>query len=197
MPNARPDTRPNARRPFRRFATLATALGLAACTSVPGSGVSVDYYNVRGTTAQQIDNEIRRLGPNDGHALAVARIRMIPDVSYDRSGGRCSFERARVGVNAAVTLPRFLDRNRTDPQLKQAIDNLDEYARFHEAVHVAIANEYADRIAAALGQLPAQPTCDALDSQAAAVSRALLKQHDGAQKKFDRDEQRRLAALTS
>lgn len=184
-------------RPLRRLAALGAVLALAACSAVPGSGVSVDYYNVRGTTAKQIDNEIRRLGPNDGHALAVARIRMIPDVSYDRTGGRCRFDRARVGVNAAVTLPRFTDRNRTDPQLKRAIDNLDEYARFHEAVHVAIANEYADRIASALGGLPAQPSCETLDGQAAAVSRALLKQHDAAQRKFDRDEQRRLRALTS
>lgn len=182
---------------LRPFAAAALAFGLAACSAVPGSGVSVDYYNVRGTTARQIDNEIRRFGPNDGHALAVARIRMIPDVAYDRSGGRCRFSRARVGVNAAVTLPRFIDRNRTDAQLKRAIDNLDEYARFHEAVHVAIANEYADRIGTALRDLPAQASCETLDSQAAAVSRALLKQHDGAQKKFDRDEQRRLAALTS
>ena len=185
------------RRPLAAVAALGVALGLAACSAVPGSGVSVDYYNVRGTTARQIDDEIRRLGPNDGHALAVARIRMIPDVSYDRTGGTCRFERARVGVNAAVTLPRFTDRNRTDPQLKRAIDNLDEYARFHEAVHVAIANEYADRIALALRQLPAEQSCNSLDARAAAVSRALLKQHDGAQKKFDRDEQRRLAALTS
>ena len=197
LASRRPFASRTASRPARRLAALGAALALAACTSVPGAGVSVDYYNVRGTTAQQIDNEIRRLGPNDGHALAVARIRMIPDVAYDRTGGRCSFQRARVGVNAAVTLPRFIDRNRTDAQLQQAIDNLDEYARFHEAVHVAIANEYADRIAAALRQLPGQPTCDALDTQAAAISRALLKQHDGAQRKFDADEQRRLAALTS
>ena len=182
---------------IRPMGAVLLALGLAACTAVPGSGVSVDYYNVRGTTARQIDNEIRRFGPNDGHALAVARIRMIPDVAYDRTGGTCRFSKARVGVNAAVTLPRFIDRNRTEPQLQQAIDNLDEYARFHEAVHVAIANEYADRISGSLSALPAQATCDALDSQAAAVSRALLKQHDDAQRKFDRDEQRRLAALTS
>ena len=182
---------------LRRLGAVAGLAALAACTTVPGSGTSIDYYNVRGTTAKQIDNEIRRFGPNGGHALAVARIRMIPDVAYDRSGGKCRFSRARVGVNAAVTLPRFIDRNRTDPQLKRAIDNLDEYARFHEAVHVAIANEYADRIGSSLRELPSQGTCEALDNRAAAVSRALLKQHDAAQKKFDRDEQRRLAALTS
>ena len=193
----RASPRRTARRSVRHLAALAGALALAACSAIPGAGVSVDYYNVRGTTARQIDDQIRRLGPNDGHALAVARIRMIPDVAYDRSGGRCRFQRARVGVNAAVTLPRFIDRNRTEPGLKRAIDNLDEYARFHEAVHVAIANEYADRIATSLAALPGEANCDALDERAAAVSRALLQQHDGAQRRFDADEQRRLAALTS
>ena len=180
------------------LAAFLAPLALAACTAVPGSGVSVDYYNVRGTTARQIDDEIRRRGPNSGHALAVARIRMIPDVEYDRRGdGSCRYKRARVGVNAAVTLPRFIDRNRAEPGLRQAIDNLDEYARFHEAVHVAIAEEYARRIGSQLSALPAATSCETLDSGAAALSKALLNEHDAAQKKFDADEQRRLAALAS
>ena len=185
-------------RPSRRtVASLAVAaLALTACTSVPGSGVSVGYYNVRGTTAKQIDQEIRRFGPNDGHALAVARIRMIPDVTYDRArDGSCTYGRARVGVNAAVTLPRFVDRRKTPAGLRQAIDNLDEYARFHEAVHVAIAGAYADRIGQALRSLPVQRSCEKLDEMAAALSRKLLKEHDRTQRKFDTDEQKRLAAL--
>ena len=176
-------------------AALCAAL-LASCTSVPGSGVSVDYYNVRGTTARQIDREIRRFGPNEGHALAVARIRMIPDVTYDaQANGTCRYKRARVGVNAAVTLPKFIDRSKTEPGLRQAIDNLDEYARFHEAVHVAIAEAFADRISRELKALPAQASCDQLDKTAAALSRKILDEHDQTQKKFDRDEQRRLARL--
>ena len=179
------------------LAAFLAPLALAACTTVPGSGVSVDYYNVRGTTARQIDNEIRRRGPNSGHALAVARIRMIPDVEYDRrSDGTCRYKKARVGVNAAVTLPRFIDRARVEPGLRQAIDNLDEYARFHEAVHVAIAEEYARRIGVRLKALPAAASCEALDRGAAALSKSLLGEHDRAQKKFDADEQRRLAALS-
>ena len=182
---------------YRRLAAIATFVALGACTTVPGSGVSVDYYNVRGTTANQIDGEIRRRGPNNGHALAVARIRMIPEVQYDqRANGRCRYRVARIGVAAAITLPRFIDRNRTDNDLRQAIDNLDEYARFHEAVHVAIAEEYADRIGRNIRSLPYAPSCTALDAQAATISRTLLREHDAAQKKFDRDEQVRLAALT-
>ena len=180
----------------RSVTTLLGALALSACTSVPGSGVSVDYYNVRGTTARQIDQEIRRFGPNGGHALAVARIRMIPDVTYKRQpDGTCRYDRARVGVNAAVTLPKFIDRRRTEPGLRQAIDNLDEYARFHEAVHVAIAGAFAKQIGDELKSLPAQASCEALDAKAGALSRTLLKEHDKTQRKFDRDEQRRLAKL--
>ena len=182
-------------RPRLAVAILFTAL--TACTTVPGSGVSVDYYNVQGTTARQIDGSIRRNGPSNGHALAVARIRMIPDVQYDeRANGACRYRVARVGVAAQVTLPRFIDRNRTDRDLRQAIDNLDEYARFHEAVHVAIAEEYADRIGSEIRRLPTAVNCTTLDAQAAAISRQLLREHDAAQRKFDRDEQVRLAALT-
>ena len=181
-----------------RIAALATLTALTACTTVPGSGVSVGYYNVRGTTAPEIDNNIRRNGPNNGHALAVARIRMIPDVKYDqRPDGSCRYSVARVGVVAEITLPRFIDRGRTDRDLRQAIDNLDEYARFHEAVHVAIAEEYADRIGSNIRALPYAPNCSTLDGQAATISRQLLREHDAAQRKFDRDEQARLAALTS
>ena len=186
---------PRIRRPF---ASVFLTIGLAGCTAVPGSGVSVDYYNVKGTTASQIDQQIRQFGPNNGHALAVARIRMIPDVAYNlRPDGSCNYSRARIGVNAAVTLPRFIDRGRTEPRLRQAIDNLDEYARFHEAVHVAIAEAYADRISNELRRLPVAASCDALDERAAALSRGLLREHDATQRKFDRDEQARLARLSS
>ena len=181
-----------------RHLALAAFAAVAGCSAVPGSGVSVDYYNVRGTTAPQIDGEIRRNGPNNGHALAVARIQMIPDVAYDqRPDGTCRYRTARVGVAARITLPRFIDRGRTDRDLRRAIDNLDEYARFHEAVHVAIAEEYADRIGADIRRLPPANSCETLDAQAATISRRLLREHDAAQKKFDRDEQVRLAALTS
>ena len=184
------------KRKHPRVGTVIATLLLAGCTSVPGSGVSVDFYNVRGTTPEQIDASIRRDGPNEGHALAVARIRMIPDVKYGRaSNGACRYSRARIGVNAAVTLPRFTDRRRVDPNLRRAIDNLDEYARFHEAVHVAIAEEYASRIGSALRNLPAEPSCSELDGKAATISRALLEEHDRTQRKFDEDEQRRLARL--
>ena len=180
-----------------RLVLAAFCTALTACTSVPGSGVSVDYYNVKGTTARQIDGSIRRNGPSNGHALAVARIRMIPDVQYDqRPDGTCRYRVARVGVEARVTLPRFIDRNRTDRDLRRAIDNLDEYARFHEAVHVAIAEEYADRIGSEIRRLPTSASCETLDAQAATISRQLLREHDAAQRKFDRDEQVRLAALT-
>ena len=181
-----------------RLLAVAALTLLGACTTVPGAGVSVDYYNVRGTTADQIDGNIRRNGPSNGHALAVARIRMIPDVKYDqRPDGSCRYRVARVGVAAQVTLPRFIDKGRTERDLRRAIDNLDEYARFHEAVHVAIAEEYADRIGANIRALPTAANCETLDAQAATISRRLLREHDAAQRKFDRDEQARLAALTS
>lgn len=172
------------------------ALALSACVST-ASQVSTSYYSVTGTTAEQIDRDIRRNGPLNGHALAVAAISFEPlSVLQDVSPDSCRFAQAKFRVNAAITLPRWADKAQsTDRDLKRAWGNLSRYARDHEQVHVRIAERFAQQLGRDIEALPPQPNCDKLDRLAKRVVERNAAEHDRAQKEFDAAEQRRLRAL--
>lgn len=174
------------------------ALALSACVST-ASQVSTSYYSVSGTTAEQIDQDIRRNGPLNGHALAVAAISFEPvSVLQDVTADSCRFAAAKFRVKAAITLPRWADKAQSsDRNLKRAWGNLSRYARDHEQVHVRIAERFAQKLGKDLEALPAQSNCERLDKLAERVVDRNAAEHDRAQKEFDASEQRRLRALLS
>ena len=192
-----------------RFALVAgsAALALCGCQGVEGLGlasvtgtssVSVDYYSIAGNSIQALDTQIKRKGPKIGrnrHAVAVARIAMQPKMTYARERAGCSVASANVAVNARVTLPAWTGRAGAAPALGAKWDNIDRYTRLHEAVHVAIAFRHARALEAALLALPPQRDCAKARLVALAKSRKALKRHDRAQQRFDRNEQRRIAAM--
>lgn len=172
------------------------AIALTACVST-ASQVSTSYYSVRGTTAEQIDSDIRRNGPLNGHALAVAAISFEPvSVLQEVNDDSCRFASAKFRVKAAITLPRWTDKSKSkDRDLKRAWGNLSRYARSHEQVHVRIAESFAKRLGEDIKALPPQSNCDRLDNLAKRVADRNAAEHDRAQKAFDAEEQRRLRAL--
>lgn len=178
-----------------RLALVVCAAALAGCTSTRPT-VTTAYYDVKGDTALHLDREIRRLGPNDGHAIAAAEIRFVP-VSLRKTEDKrgCHVSEARIKVVANVTLPRWRNRSGSSEELKDAFDSMARYAKLHEAVHVAIANAAAREMESELLALPPHKTCEALEKRADALVRQVRKRHDRAQKAFDASEQRRLKKL--
>ncbi|MEP5727976.1 MAG: DUF922 domain-containing protein [Sulfitobacter sp.] len=179
-------------------ALAATGMVLAGCQSLQQSQVSVDYYKISGTTTAALDSEIRRKGPkiNGGsHAVAIARIKMFPKVTYQVVGNNCKVESAKVTVDARVTLPKWTSRRVASAKLGEAWDNIDRYTRLHEATHVNIAFKYAKQIEDNVLALPAMTSCDRLRAKTKTVVDKYLKEHDIAQRKFDADEQKRFSKL--
>ena len=178
------------------IAALALPLGLVACQST-GSSVKVSYYSIGGSSLTGIDREIRRKGPRIGqgrHAVAVARIKMNPKLDYARGPRGCSVVKAKVSVNARVTLPAWNGRETADPRLAKAWDNIDRYTRLHEGTHVAIAFRHARRLERDLVALAPARGCRAARQNARILIREALRLHDAQQKNFDRNEKRRLAS---
>lgn len=183
----------------RIFGSLAGALMLAGCMSSTGprTDVSVGYYDVRGTSFQELDREIALHGPlveGVGKAIAATRVRMIPDIRYRTEASRCQVASARIRVKADVTLPRLTDRRRVNEDMSKAFSNIEEYARLHEAVHVQIADDHARKAEQSILALPAQPDCDRLSSSVMRAFKAVLEKHDKAQLAFDERERRRFAS---
>ena len=182
----------------RIFLPLCASLALSACVSTTKSKVSVDYYSISGNSTAALDREIRNKGPriNGGrHAVAVARIKIIPNVRYNTVDGLCRVAYAKVAVNARVTLPRWRERKNANKKLGEAWDNIDRYTRLHESVHVAIAFRYANDLERALNELSPNSSCSTLKGHVSDIVSSRLDEHDVTQKKFDADEQRKFALL--
>lgn len=172
---------------------------LSACTAFgERTLVSVGYYTVSGDTFSELDQEIKLHGPNVlgvGDALASTDLRMIPDIRYARTFNGCEIEKARIRVNARVTLPRHSNERRLKAELANAWTNLSEYARIHEAVHLAIADRYALKIEGAIGNLNARADCDALKLDVESEFSRLFEEHHNEQLAFDSSEKLRIRKI--
>ena len=179
---------------------LLLALSAMGCTSAVSNKVSVDYYSISGNSTAELDKQIKAKGPivNGGrHAVAVARIRMIPDIQFggitSGSSEVCKVTKAKVNVNARVTLPRWTGRRGASSQLGKAWDKIDKYTRLHEAAHVSIAFKYAQRMENELAKLSDPLPCPIVRAKAKLIVDEYLSAHDKEQREFDASEQMRFA----
>ena len=120
---------------------------------------------------------------------------MPASVVYDTSGGKCAYRHAKFRIEANITLPRWRGVTSSNPDLRSAWKFLAAYARQHEEVHVKIAEKHAARIAEELEALSPRKDCDALDDAAERILKRVKVEHNREQLAFDRQEQKRLAAL--
>lgn len=175
-----------------------TAAGLGGCATSSKTLVTLDYYQVGGTTLEQIDKEIKDKGPRlngSVHAVAISNIQMIPDVSFISTGDGCAVRRARIKVKANVILPRWKNRQTADDKLGQTWDNLDRYTRLHEATHVAIADKHARRLEQELETIRIRRSCEAAGKLAKKTIDKAMKAHEHEQLDFDSSEKKRFAQL--
>lgn len=179
---------------------LLLLLLLSACTSVgERTQISVGYYDIKGTTFSELDQQILLHGPTVkgvGKALAATNIKMEPNIRFSRLNGKCRLTKIRVKVKARVTLPRLTNRKNLTKKLRNAWNNLEEYARLHEAVHVAIADHHALEIEKALAALPPAEDCEKLRTNAQDLAATLLEKHQQEQLRFDASEKQRIEKLT-
>jgi len=181
-----------------KIAVLTSFALLAGCQMTATNKVSVDYYAISGNSTAALDQQIRQKGPRIGdgrHAVAVARIRMTPNIRYQKTARGCRAKSAKVAVNARVTLPRWTGRGTASRAVGKAWDNIDRYTRLHEAVHVAIAFRYANATEREILEAQPQRTCADMKTVTSAIVARNLELHDKAQKAFDAKEQRRFAAI--
>jgi predicted secreted Zn-dependent protease len=176
-------------------AALAATLLLSACITTD-SKVTTRFYDVKGTTPAALDAQLRSLGPLNGHALALAEIQFEPvkaTLVEDATG--CRSKEIDIRVNARITLPRWMNRTGADSDLRRAFNNLEDYAKAHEQMHVTIAEAAAKSMERRIAAIPTQRNCKAFEREVAKVVRDVSKVHNRLQNEFDASEQRRLRKL--
>lgn len=182
-----------------KYAAIGSAIFLAACTSVgERTLVSVAYYTVNGETFSEVDKQIKIHGPEVtgvGKALASTDLQMLPSIKYELADGGCKVSNARINVKARVTLPRHANVNTLKAELAKAWNSLEEYARVHEAVHLAIADRYAIAMEKAINSLPPAQDCVSMREDVQVVFSDLFEKHHADQLQFDADEKERIRGL--
>jgi len=183
-----------------RLCVLAlVAFAAAGCTEVgERTQLSVGYYSISGRTFDELDEQIALHGPSVtgvGRALAATNVRMVPEFAFEYRGGKCHVKSARVRVQAHVTLPRLDSTEQLKRGLSQAWNNLEQYARLHESVHVSIADNYALAAEKIVRELPPEADCETLRTNAVLAFRGSMAEHEREQIRFDEEERERITAL--
>jgi predicted secreted Zn-dependent protease len=175
------------------------AFALASCTPIgERTQMSVAYYQISGESFDEIDRQIAIHGPSVlgvGNALAATNVRMIPDFRFEQQGTHCRPVQVRVSVQAHVTLPKLATEEKLKKELANAWDDLQQYTRLHEYVHVSIADSHAVRAEKAILALPPAQTCAEMRLAADALFKAHMAEHQADQLRFDFEERGRIAAL--
>ena len=167
-------------------ATFLIALGLAS----PGSAapaaesvftaypvVRVVYYDVSGTTAQQVRASINARGlvdPDDGaRSDAYTTWRIVWSWPPGPSGS-CGVSRATARFSATVTLPRLISRPQASAALVKRWDRYFDGLLRHELGHVQRANAGLARVIAAVRS----STCETANSAGNAEIARLRREDD-------------------
>ena len=188
----RQDPNQNAANGFgsKQLAALAIALAtLTACTT-SNSGLTTVYYKVPGTTVEQINQQIARRGPQNGHAIGTTETRMTPKVKTRRVNGACQIEEADVSLDLTVTLPQWSELGKADGRTRSAFERLSDHVEWHEQQHVEISQQYAAKIEKALTEIPPQRSCRDLMVKARGVFKSMFEKHNTAQRAFDAAERK-------
>ena len=175
-----------------------SAFALTACASTQ-SGVTTVYYNVPGTTVEEINQQIAIRGPQNGHAIGTTETRMTPKVRTLRQNGECKIDTVDVVLELKVTLPRWAELDRADKRTRHGFAGLSRHVEDHEQVHVDISKKYAEKIEKELLAMKPEPNCRELISKARDRFKTLFQEHNQAQRDFDISEraaiERRLRSL--
>ncbi|MFZ3324133.1 MAG: DUF922 domain-containing protein [Usitatibacter sp.] len=165
------------------LAVPASAQGSGEATTTPNASNKVEYYDVHGTTWDELVNQINTKGPEGFWGNAGTKI------SYKyRSRGTansCVIENVTVNTDSTVRLPRWVNRNEAPAKLQAYWDGVLRSLDLHERGHVKISLDSARELERTLKAIPQQPTCDGLDTLAGQQAQRILNEHSRKQDLYD------------
>ncbi|GAB1581555.1 DUF922 domain-containing Zn-dependent protease [Phyllobacterium phragmitis] len=170
-------------------AMFALAAGTADAASIYRS---YSYYTVSGKSAADLDKALS----SGGHFVkstgqrhpGAAQIRFDAKARYGSNGKACRVTGVYVNVYAKVFLPRWKQRRTASPELAMVWDTLSQDIKRHEESHIVIARSHASEIERQVKALPSRPDCSLLRQDIDKITERVMKEHDAAQKRFDRVE---------
>jgi predicted secreted Zn-dependent protease len=189
----------------RRSVTEILRLGLIAIAlCIPVSPISaepkitetIEYYDVAGSTPQDLRKKLDLLGPFDGVERkrydGVTKWYVNWRYQYSNTGPGCGIASATTDVKVTITMPRLKADVPTPTELRQSFETYLANLLVHEKGHGKIGIDIARRIEDGIAKLPAEPTCNRMGEVANEFGRKLIKEAN--QQDIDYDAQTRHGA---
>src|SRR5207249_8583092 len=134
------------------------------------------YYDIDGSSAGALRDQIRRLGPKDesgtSHdALTVWSLEWTYGTA--QRGDSCALKDVRVTLNVSVTLPRWTPPATATSRLKDSWRTYLRNVKLHEAGHRTIAERNARELMAALTPLRGA-SCQSLSDEATRLAERIV-----------------------
>lgn len=155
------------------------------------------YYEVKGTTTEDIFASIEANGPTDNAGRQGSGLTSV-DWEYgwsgDQSPGTCRIRQLTVTADITIELPRHVDESSLSDALSANWQTYAAGVAAHEQRHVDIYLVGAEAIRDALEALGSEPTCAALEARIDTVWAEQQDLINGQQETFHSEEDSRLAA---
>jgi predicted secreted Zn-dependent protease len=141
---------------------------------------TIEYYNVAGSTPQDLRKELNMLGPFDNtenkRLDGVTKWFVNWRYQYSKTGESCGVASATTDVKVTITMPRLKEDVPMPAELRQSFETYLNNLLTHEKGHGKIGIDIARRIEDGIAKLPAEPNCDRMGQVANELGRKLIKE---------------------
>src|SRR2546427_10975118 len=167
--------------------TPADSAALARATPHALIAAREQYYDIDGSSAGALRNQINRLGPKDesGESKDALTVWSVESAyAAAQRGDSCVLRDVKVTLDVSVTLPRWKPPATATPELLKTWQAYLKAVRLHEAGHRTIAERNAREVMAALTPLRGT-NCDKLSGEATRLAEQIVADGRARDRSYD------------
>jgi predicted secreted Zn-dependent protease len=151
----------------------------------PTASLEIQHYSIKGTSSNELTQEIRTKGPDGWWGTAHTRITY--QLTMREIRGECEVTGAQAFANSRVRLPLWVNRHEAPASVQSHFDTEFRSLDYHERGHVRISLDGAKELERSILSIPPQATCDLVKAAARDRNRALQARVREQQVQYDMD----------
>jgi predicted secreted Zn-dependent protease len=167
---------------------LAPLLLLLSTPAASKDAFRIEYFKVRGATARELREDLRRVGPvgENGISGAITKYRIAWQISVTSENGSCRADNVNVDLDVTMLLPRWEKPPDVAPEVVQVWDRISALLRQHEDGHHRLATEAAREVRRKLARPIHETSCDALKARLNDTANDVLREYRAKQADYDK-----------
>lgn len=154
-------------------------------TGQPEIKIEETYYQIYGSTAQELRQQMNQLGPEDYDGYTSWYVRW--NYHYQEQNQQCRINSVRVNTDIKIILPAWQKPTNINPQLANQWSNYLHILTLHEYRHKQHGIDASYAIFNKLNSFPAYPSCNQLEQEANRASHDLINYYSQQDVIYDQD----------